>query len=1272
MRILTIAVLYLILFASARADIANTASSAGFSTIELVQELPIGGMRKLLGSSDGNAYLAKTDGSVSVVDKDGKELVALQAKDSKGGAILKQPEAVAVSDNIIYVVDSETNLVAMFTPQGKLQGSFGASKSGGGFFGFSGGNSNALSSPHGIAIHDGIVYVADSGNGRVQLFGINGVFLATLEIDRAPENIDAKEKGLPYRLHKPTDIAIDALGRIYVLDTDDGLIKVYSRNGIYLKHLPEAGKPIAFSIARDGIYVAERDSFVINKYDFKDKLLYSFGSAGKGRAQFASIAGLSTDQDRQVLVGDREKAIANVFMVESGPPFEPIVKEPSRTSLKWEQSIPLPVGKMAWDGKGALYGVVAGDKDNKDGNKIVRIVDGAVAGEIKTKDFSPVSVAVDRSGALWALDKKKGMLAKLDESGKILVSIGSSGSQKGEFDEPEDFTISSAGVIFVADSGNHRVQAFSSDGVFLKEIRSDASGKLENPVAIALDSQGAIYVLDKGRAVVSTYTSKGVPLGVFGNQAIQDGKSILEKPVGLMVTQDEVFVLDSDQVKVFSHKGQYIRSFGTHGSGPGGLDEPMAITATGNSTFSISERGNKRLQSFTTLYKPSAPENLTAQGSVHAIELHWSASALPDFKQYRIFRAPGQYSAFVQIATTGVAQYIDQSVELDKEYFYLVEGETQYGYVGPMSEVVKGVARKYVPPALENVQVEPSQLQLKMSWKPVDRKYFSAYLVYQNNVDVFTKISETTTPQFIVNGLAPDTEYTYYISTRSTDGAESEKFKVTASTLPYAGPPLEIDVVKLDDIFSNSYKLYEQNGIGRIKLTSNTGKPIEKIKVSFMLNNFMDFPTEMQIDRLLPGQSEEITLKAVFNNNILTISEDSSIQTAIEASYFQDGTREVYSKNPTITVYDKHRMTWDEDERLASFITPKDPPIMNFTRSVATQFHDTKDEVQLAAVLFDAMGTMGFTYLQNPTDPYQISIAKTATTKKTDTVDYVQYPRETLERKSGDCVDLVSFYASALESIGINTLMLEVPDHLLMMFSTGIAADADGYTMDNMYVIHDGKLWIPVEATVVGRPFTEAWETGAANYYKWKGQGLTILDVHPAWNTYKPATLPDSPEKPVNVSAADIEKKFPGNFLSILKISSQTKTRRYLQAIEKNPADMEAHLQIGIILAKVGDHEEAMKYFDKVLEFEPNNASALNNRGNLFMFDEKYPEAQKAYSAAAKSSPEDPYVWVNLAKSYQATKNTKKAKEAFVTAQRLDPAVKEKYKTMALELLNAL
>jgi tetratricopeptide (TPR) repeat protein len=127
-----------------------------------------------------------------------------------------------------------------------------------------------------------------------------------------------------------------------------------------------------------------------------------------------------------------------------------------------------------------------------------------------------------------------------------------------------------------------------------------------------------------------------------------------------------------------------------------------------------------------------------------------------------------------------------------------------------------------------------------------------------------------------------------------------------------------------------------------------------------------------------------------------------------------------------------------------------------------------------------------------------------------------------------------------------------------------------------------------------------------------------------------------------------------------------------MQAIEKNPADMDAHLQAAIVLARLGDRGEAIKYLDKIIAAEPKNASALNNRGNLSMMEEDYPAAQKNYLAASQAAPDDAEIWVNLAKSYKAVNNMKKAKEAFVSAQKIDATIKNKYKALGLELLNAL
>jgi tetratricopeptide (TPR) repeat protein/sugar lactone lactonase YvrE len=1261
MRILTAVFVFLSLSTLARAESpAPAAPLAQLSKVEFVQEIPMAGSKKLLGQSGDRFFLDKGDGSVKVISIGKKESsFVLPAKIHKNEVILKQPEAAVEADDTIYVVDSELNRVVMFTADGKYKGSFGNK----------GSNPGELRSPRGITFHDGILYVADSGNERIELFGDNGVFLNILEIDSAPGNKAAKEKKLPYQLNKPVSVSIDPGGRvIYVLDVDSSLfsdtysIKLYGPDGTFLKQLQNGAKPVAISAVSDGLYVADADSFSIQRYDTNGKLVSSFGSKGNGRAQFKSMNGLTADNG-QVYLGDGARgAILDFRPDTSALPAAQAPRQSARAFVRWIDAVPDNVNKLAWnDAKGILYGI------NRETGAIVRIRNGKNDGEvkIKSKDLFPEAVTADKNGELWVLDRKKMQVVKLDDSGNPVVTFGAAGSGNGQFDDPSDIAISSSGIIFVADSGNHRIQAFSDDGVFLSDITRTVSGKLDHPSAIALDAQDNLYVLDKYRSTVSVYSAKGEALAEFGKDKTNEANN-LKDPRDLMATGNEVFVAEPDRIRVYSHDGKYLRSFGAHGKDDGEFADIAAIATQNATTFFVAERGNKRIQAFTTLYKPEPPGQVAAQGAAHAAELHWAPSPQPYVAQYQIYRSKTENGEFVRIGTSKANEFSDDGLPPDETYYYRVSAESGDGYEGIASPVVSAASQKYNPPLPGEFQVTPTAVQLKIDWKPLDSRYISAYLVYRKDGDTYTKIGETVAPEFVEGSLTPGTNYTFYVSARSVDGIESGKSAVAGTTSVDTSTPLDINVGALRDIFSNTYKLYEQDGVGTAKFTNNTTNVLKNIKVSFVLNNFMDYPTESRIDALAPGETREVPLKAVFNNNILTLTEDTPVQAKVEASYYENGQKKVFSNYKTINIYDKHRLMWNEEGRFAAFITPKDPVPLNYTRMVATGFPSIKDAPQLAAAVFDSLGVLGITYVQNPTNPYQ------ETYNKVDYVDYIQYPRETLQRKAGECTDLTALYSSSLEGLGISTRVLLVPGHMFMMFSTGVDASPDGYTMDKMYAIYDGQLWIPVETTLLGKSFASAWEKGAEEYYKSKDNGLSIFDPHMAWAKYKPATLPDDTWKGREITSKDIEKAFPGDMLSILKISLQTKTRRYVQAIQKNPSDWNSHLQLGIIMAKAGDKTEAMKYFRRVVENEPENAAALNNIGNLSMLDGQYQNAQKSYLEASKADPLDAEILINLARTYKAENNLELAKKAFVKASKIDPSVSTQHKALALELLSTL
>lgn len=1253
MRLITVAALGLLLQAQTWAQ--TIAGTAAPSRVEYVRFFKADETRKLLGMGDGRLYVARKNGQVDVLatSQDGKALFSLQASDGGGKALLSQPESVAVSADTVYVLDSDENRVVMYDLEGRYKGRFGGRSS-----------DSGLSTPQGLAYAGGILYVADTGNSRIQMYGDNGVFLGTLPIGSAPANRGLEDRKVPYKLDKPAAVAVDALGQIYVLDAGGGFfsdksqVKVYAQDGSHLRLLPKNGKPVALQTAADGVYVADGEGYAIQKYDFSGRLASYFGSRGDGRAQFQSLTGLAVDGGN-VFVGDRERGLIHQFRTPAVAVAGVAPRQSAVPYVRWQQSTAAAVGRMAWDGKGTLY-AVARDKPG-----LLRIKDGAVE-EMPLKDISPTALAFDKAGALWVLERGKGRLHKLDAAGNVVLTVGSSGSRNGQLDEPLDFAIASDGSLYIADTGNSRIQGFSADGVFFKVIDRGVSEKLSRPAALAIDARDNLYVLDTSRNSVTVYTPGGDALREFGNDPAREGGK-LSSPVAMVVAQDELFVLDADRVRVYSLDGQQTRTFAAPGKENGELSEAAAMAMRDASSFFIAERGTGRVQQFVTLYKPRPPQQVAAQPAVHGVDLRWAALPLAYVSQYHVYRATGEDGPYQRIGSSKTAAYADAGLQPEQKYYYRVSAGTEQGQEGLASAAASAAALKYTPPPLEGVKAEAGTSRVRLSWKALDAQLVAAYLVYQKEGDKFTRLAETASPEYQRDNLNPGTNYTFYLATRSVDGVESEKQAVPVSTQADTRAPLEIDAAQLHNVFSNSYKLYERDGVGTIKLTNNTRVPMIDVKVSFVLNNFMDFPTEQRIDALQPGQSREVSLKAVFNNNILTLTEDTPVQAKLEASYFENGQPRVYSQIKTINIYDKHRMGWDERGRYAAFITPKDPLLINFSRSVASEFGANKEPTPLAAALFDTLGALGVTYVQDPINPYQI------TSNKVDYVDYIQYPRETLQRKSGDCDDLVALYAGALESLGIPTRVLLVPGHMLMMFSTGVEAPADGYTMNDMYVEHEGMLWIPVEATLVGKAFIKAWETGAATYYREKGkEGFAIFDVHEAWSRFKPAGLPDDPWRAPLVSRDVIERNFPGDLLSVLKISSQTSTRRYLQAIQKNPSDLDAHLQVGIILARQGDRAEARKYFRKVVESQPRNAAALNNLGNLHMLDAQYVDAQKWYADAAKADPKDAEILINLAQAYKAAKNMDKAKEAFAHAQKADPAMATKYKALGLELMNTL
>ncbi|MFA6015739.1 MAG: hypothetical protein WC742_11800 [Gallionellaceae bacterium] len=846
------------------------------------------GVQKFLGNSPERLYFSQANGAIVVTDFAGKSVQTLQVKQDKEN-LLSNPLAVVQGREMLYVLDGDRKQVLMFTRDGKYTGSFAAKESR--FFRLSS-EEHELKQPVGLAYFEGVVYVLDRDSNKILLFGDNGVFLNVLALQPSLDLKVAKTQRDSYTLKKPLDLRIDITGRLYIWDAEDSLIKVYSQDGNFISATAIEGELSALAVAKDGLYIAKNNEPLVQKFDFNNTTQFKIGSKENGGEPLKNISGLAVGKDRQIALLDIEKSMMNIYVVDMGIPLEAIPRSGGRVFAQSAGTLPFEVLKLAWNGKDTIYAIDPGQQ------QILLIKNGKPEGNIRLKNFNPIALAVDADNALWVLDKKSG-IHKLDESGKVLFSFANGETGDAELDTPADLAISVSGKLYVADKGNASVQVFSREGKFLSEI----SG-LDEPDALAVDKNDTLFVLEKGKDVVSIYSAQGVLVGKVGGTK-EPGVGRLLKPVALMTSLDEVFVVDGNHIKVYATQGEFKRLFGARGSQEGELNEPLALARKDDISLLVAERGNKRIQSFITQFKPPAPQNFRAQGGAHNISLNWNLSALPYVKQYQLYRSKDERLGFIKVATVSGNQFVDRGLEVNGKYFYRVAAVTSSDFEGTSSALVSAVSQRYTPPALSAVEVQSTPWKIKLSWRPIESEFVSSYYVYEKKDSIFSKLAEVIAPEFEKNLLQPNTKYTYYIAAHSSDDTEAEKFAVETSTQPFDKEPLSIGMQITPEIESEHFSEYEQDGLGKVLLTNNTDMEMQGVTLSYFLNGFMEKSQEIRLEKLSPGQPVEVIMKIVFNSKMHNVTEDIVAQFTLEANYLYIDKRQSSLKNLPLIIKKK-------------------------------------------------------------------------------------------------------------------------------------------------------------------------------------------------------------------------------------------------------------------------------------------------------------------------------------------------------------------------------
>ena len=175
------------------------------------------------------------------------------ARSPEGAALLGQPKDVAVGpDGRLYTVESGAHRVTAFNPDGTVAVTWGRQGAGDGEF----------QEPWGIAIAaTGEVYIADTWNHRIQKFDPDGRFLKKWGgLADTKGAIDQR----PGQFWGPRDIAIGPDGLLYVTDTGNKRIQVFDAEGGFIRSFggegSEPGKlrePVGLAFDGDRLLVAD-------------------------------------------------------------------------------------------------------------------------------------------------------------------------------------------------------------------------------------------------------------------------------------------------------------------------------------------------------------------------------------------------------------------------------------------------------------------------------------------------------------------------------------------------------------------------------------------------------------------------------------------------------------------------------------------------------------------------------------------------------------------------------------------------------------------------------------------------------------------------------------------------------------------------------------------------------------------------------------------------------------------------------------------------------
>ncbi|MBR1537781.1 MAG: hypothetical protein IJ630_12700 [Treponema sp.] len=322
---------------------------------------------------------------------------------------------------------------------------------------------------------------------------------------------------------------------------------------------------------------------------------------------------------------------------------------------------------------------------------------------------------------------------------------------------------------------------------------------------------------------------------------------------------------------------------------------------------------------------------------------------------------------------------------------------------------------------------------------------------------------------------------------------------------------IHTDEKETSSIFPVFFSYYADHSFGKVTFTNREPTDLTDVEVQVFIEEFMTKPnTAVKFERIKRGETFSADLLAFLDETILTNLTPKKTSASVILKYKSLGKTKTYTESLELSAFGRNNMNWADDKRAAAFVSGKDASAALFARLVQATVRDElspskNTNIQYAAALFGSLKAYGMNYVIDPSSAFTDNIGS-------DSVDFLQFPYQTILYHGGDCDDLSILNCALFEAIGIETAFITVPGHIYIAFDSGVSVKNASSISDGMYIVQDDKVWIPLEITLCQDTFALERQTGFREWKKYPNE-RALIPLKEAWAEYKPVSIPDSEVK---------------------------------------------------------------------------------------------------------------------------------------------------------------